>query len=186
MIHNRTDKLDDFIKDIINYSRNARTNLTWEAVVLSELVQACIDDLKYMPQVERIKIKLEIDEKESFILDKGRTQVVLNNLISNSFKYHDFSKLDTWIRISAEVKDGRVILLIQDNGSDIPTERQAKIFDMFYRATEDSQGSGLGLYITKEAVEKMGGTIAVESVYGQGTTFTVSIPVHADHPTPNH
>ena len=110
----------------------------------------------------------------------------MNNLISNSFKYHDVSKPDAWIRIKGNMNDGNSIVQIQDNGSGIPAERPTKIFDMFYRATEDSQGSGLGLYIAKEAVEKMKGSIAVASTYGQGTTFTITIPVHMDNPTPDH
>lgn len=187
MIQNRTQKLDDFIKDIINYSRNARTELIWEPIVLSELVDICIDDLKYMPQADRVSIKLEINAKESFVLDKSRMQVVLNNLISNSFKYHDLSKSDPWIKISASRDSNKIIIQVQDNGSGILQDRQAKIFDMFYRATEESQGSGLGLYIAKEAVEKMNGSILVESTQGIGSTFTINIPIQSvDNPATDH
>ena len=187
MIQNRTQKLDDFIKDIINYSRNARTELIWEPIVLSELINICIDDLKYMPQADRVSIKLEIMEKESFMLDKSRMQVVLNNLISNAFKYHDLSKPDPWIKIVATKDSKRTTIQVHDNGSGILTDRQPKIFDMFYRATEESQGSGLGLYIAKEAVEKMNGSILVESTEGMGSIFTIHIPTQpVDNPAANH
>ena len=187
MIQNRTQKLDDFIKDIINYSRNARTELIWEPIVLSELINICIDDLKYMPQADRVSIKLEIMEKESFMLDKSRMQVVLNNLISNAFKYHDLSKPDPWIKIVATKDSKRTTIQVHDNGSGILTDRQPKIFDMFYRATEESQGSGLGLYIAKEAVEKMNGSILVESTEGMGSIFTIDIPTQpVDDPAADH
>ena len=186
MIQNRTQKLDDFIQDIINYSRNARTELVWESVDFSKLVNACVDNLKFMPQAQRVAIRQEVDDHVSFVLDRGRMQVILNNLISNAFKYHDLKKSDPWVLINAHSDSQRVLVQVKDNGSGIPSDRQPKIFDMFYRATEESQGSGLGLYIAKEAVEKMSGTISVESTHGQGTTFTVSIPLHiVDQPAPD-
>jgi signal transduction histidine kinase len=186
MIHGQTEKLDHFIKDIISYSRNGRTELVWESINLSQLINACVDNLKFMPDVAQISLIQEFDVKEVFILDKSRMQIVLNNIISNAFKYQDLTKDKCWVKIKAEKNQKQITIQIQDNGVGIPLDRQAKIFDMFYRATEESHGSGIGLYIAKEAAEKMGGTIEVESTYGQGTTFTINIPVHTDHPTTDH
>jgi signal transduction histidine kinase len=63
-----------------------------------------------------------------------------------------------------------------DNGEGIPTDAKPKIFDMFYRASANGSGSGLGLYIVKEAIQKIGGSIVVYSEYGKGTEFVVEIP----------
>jgi signal transduction histidine kinase len=67
-------------------------------------------------------------------------------------------------------------LIIEDNGEGIRKDLQEKIFDMFYRASENSKGSGLGLYIVKEMVEKMGGTIKVSSEWGKGSQFIIDLP----------
>ena len=187
LVHGRIQKLDDFIQDIINYSRNVRTELIWEPINFHELVNACMDNLRYMPKAQRVVIKKKMDDKEFFVLDKSRTEVILNNLVSNAIKYHDLTKSDLWIEIQATQNQQQISIQVKDNGSGIHPDRQARIFDMFYRATEDSQGSGLGLYIAREAVEKMGGSIFVESKVGYGTTFSINIPLHsANHPTSQH
>ncbi len=186
MIHGQTEKLDHFIKDIISYSRNGRTEVVWESINLSDLINTCIDNLKFMPDADRINLIQEFDAKEVFVLDKSRMEIILNNIISNTFKYKDLTKDKCWVKIQASKNLQQIVIQIKDNGVGIPLDRQAKIFDMFYRATEESHGSGIGLYIAKEAAEKMGGTIAVESTYGQGTTFTISIPVHTDNPASDH
>jgi signal transduction histidine kinase len=67
-------------------------------------------------------------------------------------------------------------IAVEDNGIGIPTDHQARIFDMFYRAHENSEGSGLGLYIAQEAAERLGGTISLQSEYGEGCVFTMRFP----------
>ncbi|HLZ16844.1 MAG TPA: HAMP domain-containing sensor histidine kinase, partial [Cyclobacteriaceae bacterium] len=67
--------------------------------------------------------------------------------------------------------------VVTDNGQGIDEEHQAKIFDMFYRASERTKGSGLGLYILKRAVERLNGTIELTSKLNEGSTFVVKLPV---------
>jgi signal transduction histidine kinase len=75
-----------------------------------------------------------------------------------------------------EQEAGGVRLTISDNGIGISPEQQPKVFDMFHRATEISTGSGLGLFIVKEVVDKLNGQISLQSVFGKGSTFSISIP----------
>ena len=82
------------------------------------------------------------------------------------------------MRISALRVDDNFQLIIEDNGEGIREEFQDKIFNMFYRASEKSKGSGLGLYIAKEMIDKLGGSIKVNSVYGEGTQFIIELPDH--------
>jgi signal transduction histidine kinase len=98
-------------------------------------------------------------------------------LISNAYKYHRYDQEDPFIRIDSEPIGADLLIRITDNGSGIPEKHLPKIFDMFYRASENSQGSGLGLYIVKEALQKLGGTISVQSECNAGSTFTISIPL---------
>jgi len=103
--------------------------------------------------------------------------VILNNLISNAIKYADYSKSNSYILIKAWSEAKQLIIAIEDNGIGIEAALQPKIFDMFYRATTLSSGSGLGLYIVKESLEKMQGSIAFQSEFTKGSTFQISLPI---------
>lgn len=168
-------KLDLTIKDIINYSRNARTEIIKEEVHFSELIDCVIDDIKYLKGSENIEKRISINEPVPLYTDQGRLTVVLNNIISNSIKYHR-EQAGAFVSIDVKVDTLRAAITIKDNGIGIEETYLDKIFQMFYRATAQSEGSGLGLYIVKETIDKLNGTIKVESVYGQGTTFLIEIP----------
>ena len=108
--------------------------------------------------------------------DGMRLKIVLSNLIDNALKYRDETKAKQFIRIEAADYDGVKVIQVKDNGLGIDQIYLDKIFQMFFRASEKSKGSGLGLYIVKEALTKLDGSIQVESNLGAGTTFMVKIP----------
>jgi signal transduction histidine kinase len=97
--------------------------------------------------------------------------------MANAIKYHDFSKSNQWIAVEVSNSNRSLKIRVSDNGSGIPEEHQTRIFDMFYRGTVRSNGSGLGLYIVKQAVEKMNGEISVYSKPAEGSSFLVSLPL---------
>ncbi|MEJ1240545.1 HAMP domain-containing sensor histidine kinase [Chryseolinea sp. T2] len=176
MIGERTDRLDSFIRDIIDYSKNARTEGNREMVDLKELVTEVQQNFQFLEGASSIDFQQEINPRE-VVLDRSRILIVLNNLISNAIKYHRADGEAKWIKTVISVANNILCIVVADNGQGIHQERKAKVFEMFYRATDRSQGSGLGLYIVKEVVEKMGGTITVDSIEGEGTSFAVSIPI---------
>jgi len=176
MMAERVDKLDSFINDIIDYSRNARTEILKEPVNVEKLLDDVTENFKFLDGAERITFNKNITVSE-VIVDKSRLTIVLSNLISNAIKYHNTHQAEPWISATVSQTQNNLALVIADNGPGISSEKQSKIFEMFYRGTEQSKGSGLGLYIAKEAIEKMNGTIAVESTEGIGTTFIVSLPL---------
>ncbi|MFZ6009084.1 MAG: sensor histidine kinase, partial [Bacteroidota bacterium] len=108
--------------------------------------------------------------------DVTRFKIVLGNLISNARQYADWDKQNPFIKINYRKENGSLIVSVKDNGKGIQNDHLTKIFEMFFRIDNDAQGSGLGLYIVKEATEKMGGTIKVTSEKGVGSEFTISIP----------
>ena len=123
---------------------------------------------------------MEVSEDSVFKSDPVRVGVVLNNLISNSVKYQVKGNPDQYIKIKADVTEESLVLMIEDNGEGIPAESLSKIFDMFYRASENSEGSGLGLYIVHNVLEKLGGQIHIASEPGKGTTVQVILPNFAN------
>lgn len=178
MMKDRVHSLDKFIKDITDYSRNNRLDIVQEKVKLHALAEEVWESLKFTPEASRIIFKIEIPAEITVESDKNRLKVIISNLVSNAIRYHDEKKDLQYIRLAAEKTDSTFYLRVEDNGQGIAKEYHTKIFDMFYRGNEQSKGSGLGLYIVKEALMKLSGSIHLESVPGVGTAFTVSLPAN--------
>jgi signal transduction histidine kinase len=178
MMEDRVNRLDLFIKDIIDYSRNTRTGVNREIFSVHQLIDEVMQNFQFLDGASSIDFQSEILVNEVFA-DRGRIAVILNNLISNSIKYHRIDRTIPWVKISIHHSDNKLIIVVADNGQGIHPDRVDKIFDMFYRGTERSQGSGLGLDIVKEAIEKMSGTVRVESIEHEGTAFYITIPLNS-------
>jgi signal transduction histidine kinase len=175
MLKKSINKLDGFISDILDYSRNARTEIKKEEIDFKEVLSDLTNDLKHM-NGNTVDIKTDIRTESPFYSDRSRINIVLNNLVSNAIRYQNPKINDPFVDIKVDTSDTETHIIVKDNGIGIPKEHQQKIFDMFYRVSKNSVGSGLGLYIVKEAIDKLNGRIEVESEPGQGTTFNVYIP----------
>jgi PAS domain S-box-containing protein len=176
-------KLDEFIKDIIHFSRNARTPLTPKSIDFAGLLHEVVENLHYMKGARAIQTHLHVTQELPFFSDPKRLTVVLNNLLANAFRYSDPYKPQSFVDVTVTVDDQGATIRIEDNGIGIEREHLDKIFLMFYRATESRSGSGLGLYIVKETIETLQGHIRVQSRIGEGTSFSIRLPnLHADHP----
>ena len=168
-------KQDQFIIDIIDYSRNKRIEKTLEIVNLHQLINDVIQQYSYNDNAKTIKIEknLEIDKIYS---DALRLKIIFNNLISNAIKYGDPEKEEKKIEIKVLKENDFYKIVVKDNGMGIKEEILPRIFEMFF-GTNHNIGSGLGLYITMEAVQVLGGTITVSSQINEGTIFTITLPI---------
>ena len=169
-------KLDGFIHDIINYSRNARTELEANPVNFKEVVDDTLEGLRYQEKSDKIRKSVAINGSGVFYTDVKRLNVVLYNLITNAIKYHNIDQADPYIAVGVNYSSKEATIEISDNGIGISETHLQNIFKMFYRADERSSGSGLGLFIAKEAIDKLKGTLTVTSKVGQGSTFVLTIP----------
>ena len=176
LIEQSVKKLDSFIIDIINYSRNSRMEVIAKEIDFHELLTESIDSLKFMEGADEVRSVREINTPVVFHSDYSRLLIVFNNIISNAVRYRDRRKQDSYLLIRITTTEEKVTIRFEDNGVGIHPDYQENIFKMFFRANADSKGSGLGLYIVKGVVEKMNGAISVESVYGMGTSFLIEIP----------
>lgn len=178
MMKERISHLDQFIKDIADYSRNSRGALKFQSIHLRKFVRETLESLRFAEGADRIRVDLSIDDMLSIRSDSMRLQMILSNLISNAFRYHDPEKPEATLLIQASTPNlSQLIIVIKDNGLGIPKEHLDRIFDMFYQAHGQKTGSGLGLYIVKETIEKLGGEIQVESEVGVGSSFKVTLPL---------
>ena len=177
MMEESIHKLDNTVKEILDYSRNARQEIQVGPIDLRNLIKETLDKMQFMPGFELLDIQLLVDDHE-FYSDFYRVSVILNNLISNAIKYLDQSKSKPSLVVTVTIDDKKAKLSFQDNGVGIDNVLLPKVFDMFFRATNKNEGSGLGLYIVKEASEKLHGKIEIESTVGTGTLITIEIPNH--------
>jgi len=178
MMEHSIHKLDDTLKEILDYSRNARSDVRIEKVVIRELIEDSFERLRYLEGSDQIEKHITVHDPVPLYSDPYRLAVILNNLVSNSIKYRDSRKEKPFINIEITVSETTVKIFFEDNGIGISTELIGKIFDMFFRATERSEGAGLGLYIVKETIDKLNGSISAESKQGEGTIFRIEVPNH--------
>ncbi|KAF2515138.1 HAMP domain-containing histidine kinase [Flavobacterium foetidum] len=174
LMHQSLARQDQFISDIIDYSKNKRKQIVIEPVSLKELFNEAILQLMHIENASKIKFTQEllIDKIES---DGFRLQIIINNLLSNAIKYADNSKQEMIISIKSYKNEDANQIEISDNGIGINDEYKDNIFEMYF-GTNKNKGSGLGLYIVKEAVENIKGNISVISESKIGSRFIVTIP----------
>ena len=169
-------KLDNFIHDIVSYSRNNRLAVQVEPIDFITMIEGIFEQLYFMENLRQLECRIIITPALNFFSDSKRITVILNNLISNAIKYADISKPNPYVEVRVDKSPDGVLISVADNGDGIDEQHLPRIFDMFYRATQKSSGSGIGLYIVNEITQKMKGTIRVESVKGLGSKFIVSLP----------
>jgi PAS domain S-box-containing protein len=177
LLKTSTFKLDQFILDILDYSKNARQEIKKDEINFCNLLNEVIENLRYINNnAHKVDIRVHAKNGTVFFSDKSRVSIILNNLISNAIRYSNPNCSDPFVEIKAAVTNSHADIIVADNGIGIDNSLHDKIFEMFYRVSESSKGSGLGLYIVKEALKKLDGKITVESEKGKGSAFKISLP----------
>jgi PAS domain S-box-containing protein len=176
LIEKSVSKLDNFILDIINYSRNSRMEVIPKEIDFAELLRESVESLRYMDGADQVRCITRLEVQIAFYSDYSRLLIVFNNIISNAVRYRDKWKSDSFLKVEIETTREKATIVFSDNGVGIPDEYLENVFKMFFRANADSKGSGLGLYIVKGVLEKLNGTIEVQSRVGRGTKFKIQIP----------
>ena len=118
---------------------------------------------------------INISGKGNFYSDYERLRMVVNNLVSNSIRYKAYGRAPH-IEFEVNVNKDKAVIKVIDNGIGIEENHLEKVFEMFYRATDKNVGSGLGLFIVKETVEKLEGSITISSQLNNGTEVSIVLP----------
>jgi signal transduction histidine kinase len=169
-------KLDSLITDILDFSKNKRTELSYTKIDLNSFINNALQYHLYSEQSESIIKTAEVKQQGIFVTDEKRLSMIINNLISNALRYHNKSQEHPYLHITVNATDRQAEIEVADNGQGIDEKHLRNIFTMFYRANDSLTGSGIGLYIVKEAVDKLGGTITLESEVDKGTKFIIVLP----------
>ncbi|RMG56824.1 MAG: sensor histidine kinase, partial [Bacteroidetes bacterium] len=146
-------------------------------VDLPALVEDILISLKHLPRAKDLDIQTDIPFTEAVVTDRNLLTSILQNLILNSINYHRPEGDSRWVRVRAKQQDGQLSIEVADNGQGIAPHVQERVFEMFFRGDKTSKGSGLGLYIVKKSLEKLGGRIDLDSTPGEGTCFTLTLPL---------
>ncbi|MCE2996165.1 MAG: two-component regulator propeller domain-containing protein [Cyclobacteriaceae bacterium] len=168
-------KLEKVISSLVEFSRNTHHPLKQEDVNLHQLIHEVFEELAFWPEAIHIQMKNEV--AADFILrsDPDRLKVILHNLVGNAIKYADVTKDQPSVWVSATCAGDTSSIIVTDNGIGIEPHNHQRIFEMYYRASDRSKGSGLGLFIVKETIKKLGGIIHLKSDYGLGSQFEITL-----------
>lgn len=170
--------LGRLVTDLLNLSKLEELSAGFEEILISQLVQSSIDTVTNKSEEKKIALNLDMPDEDIVITgDYAQLEMMLTNLLENAIAYsHDGGTVE----LSVKIANKGVQITVKDNGIGIPSKHIDRIFERFYRVdkgrSRDTGGTGLGLSIVKHVVENHGGKIQVDSVLGEGSTFTVWIP----------
>lgn len=180
MIETCVNKMDTFIQKIIEYYKSIRVEEEYSKIDFNVLLEESIQLFKMQrPDIEYI---INVDQPVGFMNDSFRMSVILDNLISNAVKYQKPTEPNPRVSVSVKVDERRATIKIEDNGVGILDNHLNNIFKMFFRSNTSVNGLGIGLYIVKEALTRLGGEISVQSKHGEGTSFYLDIPNYINAP----
>ena len=178
LIESRVHRLDEFIEDILDFSRNQRVKKKYREINLNKFIEEIINNHDFGDDFYKLDVRISDSTDFEVISDPLRLKIIIKNLLSNASQFSNQQNDTQWLRVSAMRIEEKFQLIFEDNGEGIRDEYQDRIYDMFYRASEKSKGSGLGLYIVREMIEKLNGSIRLNSIYGEGSQFIIELPDH--------
>jgi signal transduction histidine kinase len=176
--HAQVERLNSIIRGLINLTKLNHAALQKEKIDFRRMIDDCILSFNAFPNFGRITFRKDIQEDLEFYTEWTLLNAILQNLIENAIKYS--GEQSPYVRIAIHSFSKGITIEVEDNGQGISEEHQPKIFEMFYRATQNENGTGLGLYILKRSVDRLKGNIDISSKLGVGSIFTVNLPQMAE------
>ena len=175
-------RLETLVNDLVDVARVDSGKLAFRFEHGGDLAALCTQVVDEQIAASARNIMLDLPEQPiELVMDSDRVSQVLTNLISNALK---FSPAETSVTVSAAQMDGEAVISVHDEGPGIPPDQLPHIFERFYQVPDSAElsgskiGLGLGLYISREIVERHGGRLWAESEPGKGSTFAFSLPAH--------
>jgi PAS domain S-box-containing protein len=176
--HKQILRMDSIVKTLLELARIKDAEIVYEPINFNTIIHNCLQSFENFEHYHRFNFEINIDEEIEFKSDPHLIRTILQNLIENSIKYAR-KEVDPWLKISLSKKGKtKIQLMVADNGIGIREEDQQKIFNMFYRAHEGGEGSGLGLYILKNAADKLNAKVFLNSQVNKGTIFNIEFTIH--------
>ncbi|MFZ6011556.1 MAG: sensor histidine kinase, partial [Bacteroidota bacterium] len=169
-------KLDKIIKDINSFSKTTYQRVKNDKIEFEQLIWKVINNYQNDQHFKRIDFEVKMTSKFAFYSDRDRIETIIDGIIRNAIHFMDVNKTRPFVRVDVKVDHQEVRVEVIDNGVGIAKQHHDKIFNMFYKASLNSRGAGLGLYIVKEGLEQLHGSVEVDSEVGFGSVFRLQIP----------
>jgi signal transduction histidine kinase len=169
-------RLERFVNSLVSFAKNSKKEIFCSNIDFSKALAYTLEKLIHHPNFNKVTVTNEISLSGIFFSDLFRIRLILYNVIKNAYDFCDSNKSNMMISIQIKTLPEKAIIEIFDNGIGIPAKHLEKVFDMFYRGTTTSNGSGIGLYTAREAAIKLGGFITINSEYGIGTSIRIELP----------
>ena len=176
LIDKSVHQLDLFMRNMVDYSRNSRLEERIDLIDLKKFMNEVQASVMFTEsESKEVEIQTAFEGDTSFSTDKERLKIVIQNLISNAIRFRSKER-KSFVKLSFYNNVDSLKIEVQDNGVGIKEDQFDHVFNMFYRGSEISNGSGIGLYVCRETASRLKGTITLSSEVGIGTTFTILIP----------
>ncbi|MDO4670938.1 MAG: ATP-binding protein [Aerococcus sp.] len=186
IIDQETERLESLIRDILDLAKieQGQAPYTPEPVEVIGAIQASARSVATLAEREAVSLYLPQTKNAIWVAtERESLQQILINLLVNAIKYNT-DPGHVWVKVATNEAETQAEITVQDDGIGIPSSDLSRIFERFYRVdktrAKQTGGTGLGLSIVRNLVERIGGTIAVESILNQGTRFTLSLPLLTD------
>ncbi|MCV9385589.1 tetratricopeptide repeat-containing sensor histidine kinase [Reichenbachiella ulvae] len=168
-------RLNTIVLDFINVTQIKEKKLEKKRINFNGILADIIDSYRFMENFDNLEFSIKVDAALEMYSDESTITTIVQNLIENAIKY---SKTDETGKVNIKIYGRKrdMVIQVHDTGIGIEEHNQPKIFDMFFRAHNNSKGTGLGLFLLKSAVEKLSGKISFESFPEIGTTFKIVLP----------
>ena len=168
-------RLDTTILEILDFARNARLEQEYTEYNFSVFIKDIFVDMEFISD-DPIDLLFSCESSEMVFLDKPRLGILMKNIIANGIKYRKKSEENSFVHVLLNEDESNYFISVKDNGEGISDKNKLKVFEMFYRASSSSTGTGLGLYICQDIVRKMNGSINLNSELGIGTEIKITLP----------
>ena len=177
LINTSSVKLDKLVTEMLLLAKDSKSELSIFEVNTNAVIEEILRELKSVEGYEGMGITQALAPHLTIHTDKTLFHSIVQNLIENAIKYSDKTKNKRTLHITTQAEGNEFEISFKDNGIGIDEQFHEKVFSSFFRNSHDSNGTGLGLYIVKQNIIKLGGTISLQSKVGEGSTFTVYLPL---------
>jgi two-component system, sensor histidine kinase LadS len=168
-------RLDNIVMELLFITKVNRARVDMAEIDFKNIIEEIKGSFEHLPNYKGMRFELDLEQKEKYFCEKFILYSIFQNLIENAIKYRKPDYNDSFLKIKILTDAKEAVIEFSDNGIGMSSEYHNKVFDMFFRIHSGKESTGLGLYIVKVSVEKLGGTIHMESKPEQGTTFFITL-----------
>lgn len=176
MIDRSIVKLDRVILDLTSISKKRLIKLKLESINFNLLIADIRSQINDHGKKSAVDLRYEERKENVLVCDRNLLKMILVHLIDNAMAFTRNNQPQPFVRVSFARASGKVLITVEDNGLGMHKESLPKIFNLFYKENAQTQGSGLGLYSVKDMLDKLNGTISVQSDLGDGSVFVITLP----------